>query len=279
MAKRRYGFDEDKLARFRKEGRGQGTGVNYKPWLTIQDVPSRGRTARPTGWKTGRLHHLLSDIETAAFYLLDWEDNVQDIREQFPLDRDKTQQIASEMGVPHPSDVKTKVDVVMTTDLLVDLQTLHGRRLLAIAIKMSTDLDDARTVEKLEIERRYWAGQGTEWIIVTDRDMNEDRVANIRWVHEMRILEGLDVPHPEYWQDRCRDLLGSIGQCAEMTIKQFLRWLENSQGFASGEGLTVIRHLIATKVLEVDMDRPFDNSAVLGQAISGRDRQDVKRRA
>ncbi len=64
MAKRRYSFDEDKLVRFTKEGRGQGTGGNYKPWLTIQDVPSRGRAARPTGWKTGRVHHFLSDIET-----------------------------------------------------------------------------------------------------------------------------------------------------------------------------------------------------------------------
>jgi hypothetical protein len=85
--KRRYSFDEDKLVRFTKEGRGQGTGGNYKPWLTIQDVPSRGRAARPTGWKTGRVHHFLSDIETAVFYLLDWEDHVLDIREQFPLDR------------------------------------------------------------------------------------------------------------------------------------------------------------------------------------------------
>ncbi|MDD5708541.1 MAG: TnsA endonuclease N-terminal domain-containing protein [Kiritimatiellae bacterium] len=256
-----------------------GTGGNYKPWLTIQDVPSRGRTARPTGWKTGRLHHLLSDIETAAFYLLDWDDHVLDIREQYPLDREKTRQIAAEMGVAHPADVRTKVDIVMTTDFLVDIHASQGKKTLALAVKMSVDLDDARTVEKLEIERRYWQAQETEWGIVTEQDMNKDRVANIRWVHEMHSIEGLEVPHPEYWQDRCRALLGSIDRCGGMMVKQFMRWLESSQGFASGEGLTVIRHLIATKVLAIDMDRPFDNMALLSQAISVQGRQDARRRA
>lgn len=29
-----------------KEGRGQGVGVDYKPWIIIQDVPSLGRVTR-----------------------------------------------------------------------------------------------------------------------------------------------------------------------------------------------------------------------------------------
>lgn len=279
MAKRRYGFDEEKLARFLREGRGEGTGGNYKPWLTIQDVPSRGRSVRPTGWKTGRVHHLLSDIEADAFYLLDWESDVLDIREQFPLDREKTRRIASEMGVTHPSDVQAKVDIVMTTDLLVDARSSGGKSTLAIAVKNSTDLDDARTVEKLEVERRYWEERETGWVIVTELDMNPARVANVRWVHEMRTLQGLEVPYPEFWQDRCERLLGSFDLCAEMTIKQFLRWLENNLGFASGQGLTAIRHLIATKALTIDMDRRFDTSAILGQAISRQGGQGVRRRA
>lgn len=279
MAKRRYGFDEDKFARFLKEGRGQGTGGSYKPWLTIQDVPSMGRTARPTGWKTGRLHHLLSDVEAATFYLLDWDDHVLDIREQFPLDREKTRCIALEIGVAHPADVETNTNIVMTTDFLVDISTDLGRKSLALSVKKSADLDDGRTVEKLEIERRYWLAQGTEWAIVTERDMNKHRVANVRWVHEMHSLDGVAVPHTEYWQDRCRVLLDHLGQCAAMTIKQFLRWLESNQGFASGEGLTAIRHLIATKMLAIDMDRLFDHTAILGKAISYQNQQDARRRA
>lgn len=122
MAKRRYGFDDDKLARFLKEGRGQGYGQSYRPWLTIQDVSSLGRSSRIRGRKTAREHHLLSDMETALFLLLDWSDSVTDIREQFPLDRDETRRIATEMGVRHPADAQSKTDIVMTTDFVVDIR-------------------------------------------------------------------------------------------------------------------------------------------------------------
>ncbi len=37
-----------------KEGRGQGSGERYKPWITIQDVPSTGRATRLIGTKTYR---------------------------------------------------------------------------------------------------------------------------------------------------------------------------------------------------------------------------------
>jgi hypothetical protein len=62
-------------------------------------VPSLGQSHRLRGMTTGRIHHLLSDIECSLFYLLDWNDAVVDIREQFPLDRSATRRIAKEIGV------------------------------------------------------------------------------------------------------------------------------------------------------------------------------------
>ena len=52
MAKRNNNWDSKKLDRWIKEGRGQGEGENYKPWLTIQDFPSMGRVTRVFGWTT-----------------------------------------------------------------------------------------------------------------------------------------------------------------------------------------------------------------------------------
>lgn len=63
MGRRRTSFDEAKIARYLKEGRGAGNGAEYKPWLTTQDVPSSGREHRVFSRKTGRIHHLLSDGE------------------------------------------------------------------------------------------------------------------------------------------------------------------------------------------------------------------------
>ena len=120
MAKRKYGISEDKINRYIKEGRGSGTKENYKPWIKIQDVSSKGRSNRIKGIKTNRIHHFLSDLETKCFYILEWDDNVVDIREQYPLiDRETAMKIANEKNIRYPIDYKTRTPVVMTTDFLV----------------------------------------------------------------------------------------------------------------------------------------------------------------
>lgn len=106
MAYRRWSVDEDKIARLYKEGRGQGRGADYRPWLAIYDVASRGRSHRVVGYKTGRIHHFLSDIEWRLFMHLDWCDGVTDIREQFPLERCETSRIAEGLGIRHPTIIK-----------------------------------------------------------------------------------------------------------------------------------------------------------------------------
>lgn len=258
MAKRRYGFDEDKIARYLKEGRGQGSGVDYRPWLTIQDVSSLGRCSRIRGRKTGREHHLLSDIETAVFLLFDWSDWVTDIREQFPLDRQRTRRIAAEMGVRHPFDTKTQTDIVMTTDFVVDCRTGKGEKTIARSVKPSAELDKARTLEKQEIERRYWSEDSVDWGLVTERECPAQRIKNLRWLHEMQSMEHMVVPYPGYWEDRCTQFLSCIQQVRGMSIRQFAQHVENTQGFATGDCLTVLRHLASTKQIEFDLDTKFD---------------------
>ncbi|WP_241419497.1 TnsA endonuclease N-terminal domain-containing protein [Acidiphilium multivorum] len=154
MAYRQSTVDEGKIARLQKEGRGLGRGAEYKPWLMIYDLPSKGRSHRVFGTKTRRIHHFLSDIECRLFLHLDWCDEVADIREQFPLDRLVTRQIATSMGVRHPTDTANKTPLVMTTDFLVDVLQEGKLRQEACAVKPSADLKKRRVLEKLEICQR-----------------------------------------------------------------------------------------------------------------------------
>lgn len=262
MAKRKYAFDEQKIARFIKEGRGLGRGKDYKPWLTIQDVPSIGLSSRKHSFKTGRGHHLLSNNETGLFLLLDWSDAVIDIREQFPLDRDATRSIAADMGVRHPTDSQTHIDIVMTTDVLVDVRTDSGIRHLVRSVKPYAELSDPRTIEKQEIDRRYWSNfENHEWGLVTEFDLPKQRIKTLHWLHEMQSLEHLVAPYPEYWPDRCNQLLSALQQTNDITIKQLFEQLEMKHGFGAGEGLTAYRHLAATKQIEIDIDKPFSMKA------------------
>jgi hypothetical protein len=77
-------YSEDVMKKIR-EGRGQGTGARYKPWITVQNLSSRGQSNREFGYKAGRQHDLLSQLELHFFWILEWSLNVIDIIEQFPL--------------------------------------------------------------------------------------------------------------------------------------------------------------------------------------------------
>ena len=257
MARRRYSFDETKLKRFAKEGRGTGHGSDYRPWLQVQDVPSHGRSTRIHSYKTGRQHHLLSDLETGLFLILDWADHVVDIREQFPLDRDVTRMLAAKMGVVHPRDVQTKTDIVMTTDLLVDVRLDGGVSLIALSVKPASKLEGARTLEKLELERRFWARINVPWYLVTERELHAVRIGNLRWLHEMRSLDELKTPHADYWPDRCNRFLGELSRVRGGLIEDFLKHLQQNCEFAAGEAMTVLRHLAANKRIRLDLNREF----------------------
>ncbi|TWA66471.1 TnsA endonuclease-like protein [Azospirillum brasilense] len=264
MARRRYAFDEDKIALFHKEGRGKGRGADYKPWLTVQDVPSSGRTHRLRGLKTGRQHHLLSDIEWRFFLLFDWADDVEDIREQFPLDRATTRRIADEMGVRHPTGSATKVHVVMTTDLVVDV--VRDGRLVTLArtVKPSAELAKPRILEKLEIERRYWAEQRIGWGILTEKEVPMSVATSILWVHSYGYLDNLSQPYPGYYEEKAtlirRELPSWPGQ---LPLGRFCTEMDNQLGMERGVALFLVRYLLATKDIRCDMAQPLDDSVPL----------------
>ncbi len=258
MAKRRYEIDEAKIARFQKEGRGTGIGKDYKPWLTVQDVSSLGRSSRIHSFKTGREHHFLSDLETNLFHLLNWFDSVVDIREQFPLDREVTRMLSQQMGVVHPRDTTTQTDIVMTTDFVVDVMTAEKKRFTkALSVKPEEDLNDIRTLEKQELERRYWHRKKIDWGIVTKRDLPVTRIVNLRWLHEQYSLDRLKVPHADYWPDRCERFLGELSRAQGGLIQDFTKYLEVHCEFAPGDAMTVLRHLAATKKISFDLDKSF----------------------
>lgn len=257
MASRRYGFDEKKIQRFYKEGRGTGNGQDYKPWLTIQDVPTLGRATRIPGHTTGRLHHFLSDIETRFFVILDWDDAVTDIREQFPLDREVTRMLAKDMGIIHPIDPASRTDIIMTTDFLIDIRSGRTTRTIARSAKPAQKLEEPRILEKLELERRYWKREGIEWHLITEKDLPRVRVGNLQWLHKMRSLHELEAPHPDYWPDRCEQFLTEFTRTRSGSIQAFLTQLEEKCGFSPGEPLTALRHLVATRRLRMNLDREF----------------------
>ena len=101
------------------------------------------------------------------------EGTVEDIREQFPLELNRTLALADQLGFRHPKDRRTH----MTTDLLV---TRTSGLLEAYSIKTDRHvLDDARTREKLYLEKLYWETQGIPFHLCLKEDVNRYYVQNI----------------------------------------------------------------------------------------------------
>ena len=156
-----------------REGRGIGTGVDYKPWIKIREVNSIGTASTVMDYKTGREVQLLSQGEIYYYYSLRWDDTVEDIREQFPLELEKNLDIADKLGIRHPCNRSTR----MTTDLLV---TRTNGSMEAYSIKNERSvLEDARTREKLFLEKQYWQTQGIPFHICLKEDVSITYVQNI----------------------------------------------------------------------------------------------------
>lgn len=130
-----------------KECRGTGVGSEYIPYVFTREINSKGTCYNPVDWKHGRQMQFLSQGELYAYYITIWNDDVIDIREQFPLELEKTLEIADYYNIKHPKDRKTR----MTTDMCVFYQ---GGTSEAISVKVSRkELNNDRTVEKLIIEK------------------------------------------------------------------------------------------------------------------------------
>lgn len=169
-----------------RQKRGQGTGKDYNPWIHIQEMSSKGTKEILNDWKTGRQVHLLSQNEVRWYYILRWNDDVLDIREQFPLELEKTLDIAEAMGVKHPKDRHTH----MTTDMLVTYRNEKNERFYrAYSVKdhvsqIFGDLSDGKVLRQVEIQRiemAYWKLQGIEFQnVFGDRDIDPIYAGNIR---------------------------------------------------------------------------------------------------
>lgn len=173
-----------------KRKRGMGIGINYSPWVHVQDFSSRGLSARILGRTTGRIHHLLSRLEANLFYVLDYSKTIDDIREQYPLDLGETKEIARTLGVRHPDNGGDPK--VMTTDFFVVLK--NGSK--AISTKYAKDLT-SRALDKLEIERQYWERRNIPWHLITENELPCVLIDNILQLREFNVRPYIKITDAE----------------------------------------------------------------------------------
>lgn len=237
-----------------RKGRGQGVGKDYKPFIQAHDnkVASEGWLTRHKGWKTGRIHHTLSEHERKYLYYCEWLDGVIDIREQWPLlPLEKTLEISKQLGIQHAQFDGTPV--VMTTDFRLTLKTENGSMDVIRTIKPSNKLDD-RTLELFEVERRYFEEQGIDWRIITENKIPNILVANIEWLSEAKYLETRAGIDNELLSSLSNGLYLIIQEDSGQTpISKLCLRADNIFGLQHGTCMFLMKHMLANKRWETDM--------------------------
>ncbi|WP_345853853.1 TnsA endonuclease C-terminal domain-containing protein [Shewanella algae] len=250
MASRTKGGTEPLFAKWIQEGRGSGQHVDYKPWLTVRDLPSLGRVHRVFGLKSKRTHHLLSDLELSVFLMLEWHSEVTQIREQFPLKRDITRRLAIDAGIKHPN--VTGVDQYMSSDFLVD-STDEKQPRFALQAKYVSALNDARTVDKLELERRYWQEKTLPWYLITELDVPDVVTKNIRWLYPAQRDDKEDT---ELALQQIEFYAHHFKKNPNKTVLAICKELDAAYDLPLGESLYEVRRLLAKRYFFFDIFIP-----------------------
>lgn len=229
-----------------KDGRGQGELSSYKPWLTVRDLASRGRSHRIYGHKTKRTHHLLSDLELAIFLILEWNPFIQDIREQFPLRIEQTEEIAQAASINHPTIRGVKQ--IMSTDFYV-LSSDAQKPRFAIQAKYQKDIEDTRTIEKLELERRYWQSRGIPWQIITEQEIPKIVFNNIKWLYP--VIKEED--HIQLY-DNIEFYVQQFRKHPNLSLIHLAKKIDSSYDLEIGTSLSELRVLFAQRYFKFDLN-------------------------
>lgn len=254
-----------------KEGRGKGEKEHYKPWLTIFDLASKGTSHRVPGWKCeGRPVHLLSNLELYFFYTKEWDSDVDDFREQYPLEPDLTEKLAQEMDIEHPRARLTKQSlepilrkdpgarqvrpIVMTTDAYLTLKS--GAR-KAYSVKPKSKLvgpGSDRTNEKLRLEEQYWNDCGEPWELITEESIDFTLARNVEIVHRSYFLKWFS---PLSKDDADRAFEWFTPKLHDKPLSKLAADCDRELKFPPGAALRLALHLIAHKRWIIDFSKPL----------------------
>lgn len=246
------------IARRIAENRGQGAGPTYKTWLRVPEFSSSGYRRMAWSPKLGRVVHFFSELEWQVFLYAEFMNSVIDIRENYPLDREKTRAIAKSMGKRHPAPYGT--DIVMTCDAYLTVQTPDGPKEIAWTIKYAKALKDPRTMEKLDIEEAYHKTNQVPFSIMTEDSIPSVKIENIGFVRGTLQPGGMDGYSPALLDQidaLSRPLLATTplgvlcGEC------------DKHLQLEPGTAIRAARYFIASRRWAADMNVPIIMSDIL----------------
>lgn len=256
-----------KYKKHMKEGRGIGEGADYIPWIKINEFSSKGRATRIMGIKTKRIHHFHSDNQLRAFLIFEWSNKVIDIRECYPLlDLMEIVDDKDDLSLDKFVDKDSGEQFIITTNFLLTIKEVDGTiKYVARAVKNCTELGKKITIEKLEIEKRYWLEKNIDFKIITEKELNRNLCKNLQWIRET-ILDGSEVMPSR--EELSSQMYFYMLNNRNIIIKDLFKDFERRSDIDKGTALYLFRHLLGTKQIAVDMKNIIDFNCKVQDLVS-----------
>lgn len=222
----------------------------YKSAIKVSDFSSKGTVSRVFSKKTGRIHHLLSVLETSVFTLLDFNKNVIDINEHYELY--DVRELIDDLDIDFSSfKDKNKNDYKISTTFLI---TLKNNEKVAISCKNYSELYKNNVQLYLEIQRGYWKRKNIEWGIVTNKDINEIKLKNIKWLNLSK-----DMPINI---DIYREILDSLDNF-KGNLKEFIEFISIIHNYKEEEILATFKNMIIEEIILINLDKELTLSSLM----------------
>lgn len=225
---------------------------NYEPFIRVNEISSLGRSHRVFGHKSGRTHHLFSDLELSVFLLFEWNTNVVSINEQFELNLEETLALAKEAKIKHPS-IKGE-NKVMTSDFYITLNAKNKAMTsqMALQVKYAKDLDDTRTIEKIELERRFWQCKDVPFYLITENDIPKTVSTNIKWLYPAKNthLTNLSWDEFEYYSKQ-------LAQHSHLKLVEFCKKCDSANDLEIGTSLSCMKAFLAHNYMSFDITKDY----------------------
>ena len=222
----------------------------YKSAIKVSDFSSKGTVSRVFSKKTGRVHHLLSVLETNVFTLLDFNKNIIDINEHYELY--DVRELIDDLDIDFSGfKDKNKNDYKISTTFLI---TLKNNEKVAISCKNYSELYKNNVQLYLEIQRRYWKRKNIEWGIITNKDINEIKLKNIKWLNLSK-----DMPINI---DIYREIVDSLDNF-KGNLKEFIEFISIIHNYKEEEILATFKNMIIEEIILANLDKELTLSSLM----------------
>lgn len=256
------------IDRWIRQGYGSGERESYKPWLRIQDVPSRGLSVLVPGISVCRGYHLLSKLEFRHFLFFDFSGRYSDIQEQRPLfPIATTLSIADRLNIRHPVyRGRWATPVVLTTDFVLKPRVPNGgKRVIPVESKYKSEFAPSkklrRTLEKLELKRCYWKEKWNADLVIATEDLVPDNV-----FYNLRVLNQVANPKTPLRANADRaaflDALATT-PWRDVSLGNLLSVVGRKTGYTGPEALELFKHFVWHHWIEIDLHTKLDLRAAL----------------